>query len=550
VILILALAGTLVSTLTTAVVLWLLIQYFLPTLPFAPSDCLYFGAAISATDPVTVLSIFGELHVQPDLNAIVLGESILNDALAAVLADSVDQFSKKLDHLFLSRFKGLQLNWNALIRNHTLIATSTNATSSSSGGPDSSNCLGYELLSLFEHVFTVLIGSLMIGMCVALVSALAVKFSRLRCHPPLDSTLLILSAYACFCAAESLGLSGVVALLSCGICHAHYTSGSLHPTSAKFTRQFSHLLAFLADNFVFAYLGASLFTYPGHYWHFGFALATAVAAQIGRAANIYPLSALTNLFGRRPKLSGKFQHVLFVSGLRGAMAYSLALRNTLTEPRRLVLSATCVLAMTSVLGAGAYTPSFLHWLDIPCTPPSRSSKSNHNLKLCSHCSKSSSESDDIDFDSQTIESFDANQSLWSVSIQDQSCDGTTIEPEVADKPSLSYDQELQSLLLDATRGDRHDKHRQSDPESTEDGRIGRFFSKADKCLMKPLFTDQQPTLLEFAPASLHWLARLLTSHKQMADRIALQTQSNLPSNEVVRLQTSLSRCSKCDCLFQ
>ena len=49
-------------------------------------DCLLFGTLISATDPVTVLAIFSELHVDVNLYALVFGESVLNDAVAIVLS--------------------------------------------------------------------------------------------------------------------------------------------------------------------------------------------------------------------------------------------------------------------------------------------------------------------------------------------------------------------------------------------------------------------------------------------------------------------------------
>ena len=49
-------------------------------------DCLLFGSLISATDPVTVLAIFSDLHVDVNLYALVFGESVLNDAVAIVLS--------------------------------------------------------------------------------------------------------------------------------------------------------------------------------------------------------------------------------------------------------------------------------------------------------------------------------------------------------------------------------------------------------------------------------------------------------------------------------
>jgi solute carrier family 9 (sodium/hydrogen exchanger), member 8 len=77
----LAFVGTLISTVVIAVMMWLLgvirlsygISFFHSSL---------FGAIISATDPVTVLAVFGRLRANRDLNALVFGESVMNDAVA------------------------------------------------------------------------------------------------------------------------------------------------------------------------------------------------------------------------------------------------------------------------------------------------------------------------------------------------------------------------------------------------------------------------------------------------------------------------------------
>ena len=66
---------------------------------FTFSDCLFFGAIISATDPITVLAIFNELHVDVDLYALVFGESwwayalICNFAQWAMHAVKFDHFN-------------------------------------------------------------------------------------------------------------------------------------------------------------------------------------------------------------------------------------------------------------------------------------------------------------------------------------------------------------------------------------------------------------------------------------------------------------------------
>ncbi|KAJ6800391.1 sodium/hydrogen exchanger 6-like [Iris pallida] len=79
-----AIFGTFISSIVTGVLVYLgglmFLTYKLPLV-----ECLMFGALISATDPVTVLSIFQELGTDMNLYALVFGESVLNDAMAISL---------------------------------------------------------------------------------------------------------------------------------------------------------------------------------------------------------------------------------------------------------------------------------------------------------------------------------------------------------------------------------------------------------------------------------------------------------------------------------
>lgn len=82
-ILLLATLGTLASTFLIGAAVWFVTGLIGVDLPFA--FALVFGALISPTDPVAVLSILREVKSPPDLEALVTGESLFNDGVGVVL---------------------------------------------------------------------------------------------------------------------------------------------------------------------------------------------------------------------------------------------------------------------------------------------------------------------------------------------------------------------------------------------------------------------------------------------------------------------------------
>uniref|UniRef100_A0A8D3DUH5 Sodium/hydrogen exchanger n=1 Tax=Scophthalmus maximus TaxID=52904 RepID=A0A8D3DUH5_SCOMX len=298
---------------------------------FYYTDCLFFGAIISATDPVTVLAIFNELHADGDLYALLFGESVMNDAVAIVLSSSIVAYqpSGANTHMFdASAF--------------------------------------FKSVGVFLGIFS---GSFVMGAATGVVTALISFFdcfTKLHCFPLLETALFFLMSWSTFLLAEACGFTGVVAVLFCGITQAHYTHNNLSEESKQRSKQLFEVLHFLAENFIFSYMGLALFTFQNHVFSPIFIIGAFSAIFIGRAFNIYPLSFLLNL-GRRHKIRGNFQHMMMFAGLRGAMAFALAIRDTATYARQMMFTTTLLIVFFTVWVFGGGTTPMLSWLHISKT---------------------------------------------------------------------------------------------------------------------------------------------------------------------------------------
>ncbi|NWW43203.1 SL9A6 protein, partial [Pedionomus torquatus] len=237
------------------------------------TDCLLFGAIVSATDPVTVLAIFHELQVDVELYALLFGESVLNDAVAIVLSSSIVAYQPAGDN------------------SHTFDVTAM-----------------FKSIGIFLGIFS---GSFAMGAATGVVTALIsfLLFTKLREFPLLETGLFFLMSWSTFLLAEAC----VVAVLFCGITQAHYTYNNLSTESQHRTKQLFELLNFLAENFIFSYMGLALFTFQNHVFNPTFVVGAFLAIFLGRAANIYPLSFLLNL-GRRNKIGTNLQHMMMFAG--------------------------------------------------------------------------------------------------------------------------------------------------------------------------------------------------------------------------------------------
>lgn len=86
---------------------------------------------------------------------------------------------------------------------------------------------------------------------------------------------------------------------------------------------------------------------------------------IARALNVGIVSFLVNKSRTTKKINRKFQFVMWVSGLRGAMAYALALKSTFDfEKGPIMLIVTLIYAVISIVGVGSFMNTILEKFDV------------------------------------------------------------------------------------------------------------------------------------------------------------------------------------------
>jgi CPA1 family monovalent cation:H+ antiporter len=276
-ILLLANLGVLLATLITGyAVHWV---FGLPVM-----IALLFGSIISATDPISVLSIFQEMGVGKRLSMIVEGESLFNDGTAVVLFG-----------ILLTGISTGRLNVVTGVEDFLVVVL---------GGAALGSFLGY----LFS------------------------KITQRLDEPRIEITLTTILAYSSYLAAQSLHLSGVIATVAAGVVLGNFgTRLGMSPRTQMSLWSFWEYAAFVINSLLFLLIGMQVRIGDlVRGWHA--ALLAIGAVLLGRTLSVYGLTPVSNLFSE--KIPFRWQHVLVWGGLRGALGLALVLSLNPTFPYR------------------------------------------------------------------------------------------------------------------------------------------------------------------------------------------------------------------------
>ncbi|MCJ8745504.1 hypothetical protein PDJAM_G00130950 [Pangasius djambal] len=239
--------------------------------------CLLFGAIISAVDPVAVLAVFEEIHINELLHILVFGESLLNDAVTVVLY-----------HLF-EEYSG--------------VGTVT---------------VGDVFLGIVSFL-VVSLGGVLVGAIYGILTAFTSRFtSHTRVIEPL---FVFVYSYLAYLSAEVFHLSGIMALIACGAVMRPYVEANISHKSHTTIKYFLKMWSSVSETLIFIFLGVS--TVAGtHRWNWTFVTVTVILCMVARVLGVIGLTFVINKF-RIVKLTTKDQFIIAYGGLRGAIAFSL-----------------------------------------------------------------------------------------------------------------------------------------------------------------------------------------------------------------------------------
>ena len=253
VVFVMAFFGTCVSAAVISVGLFYMINYtsiLYHVGKFSLMECIAFGFIISSTDPVTTLSVFTSLKVDPSLYYAVLGESILNDAVAIT-------------------------GFRVAVR---FIQNDLSST---------------DVMFCMPNFIVIVVASTVIGYVFGIVLAFLFKHVDFEFNRIIPVSIFLGVVYVPFLLAEVLQLSGILAMFFAGISARRYIYKNLNAEVRILAAFAFQLIAHISDTMCFALLGLSVFFLDFNFAQsYKFFLLLILLTWASRAVAVYPLLSM------------------------------------------------------------------------------------------------------------------------------------------------------------------------------------------------------------------------------------------------------------------
>ncbi|KAK7270225.1 hypothetical protein RIF29_23219 [Crotalaria pallida] len=298
-------------------------------------DYFALGAVFSATDSVCTLQVLNQEET-PLLYSLVFGEGVVNDATSVVLFNAIQKLD--LSHITLEN-----------------------------------------ITQFIGNFFYLFLTSTLLGVAVGLFSAYLIKKLYFGRHSTdREIALMILMAYFSYMFSELLDLSGILTVFFCGIVMSHYTWHNVTENSKITSRHTFAILSLISEIFIFLYVGMDAldiekwrFASNSPWTLFGTSAILLCLVLLGRAAFVFPLSFIANLFrkSRNDKIAFKQQVVIWWAGLmRGAVSIALAYNkftssgHTKLQGNAIMITSTIIVVLLTNVVGGLLTKPLIRFL--------------------------------------------------------------------------------------------------------------------------------------------------------------------------------------------
>ncbi|OKP90504.1 sodium:proton antiporter [Paenibacillus helianthi] len=262
-----------------------------------------FAALMSATDPISVISIFKSLGVPKNIVTIIEGESLFNDGIAVVLF--------QISSVYLLSY--MEMGWAGI---------------------------GSGILLFLKFA----LGGILIG---AIMGYIFSQLIRLYDDFPLEIGFSMLLFFGSYFISEHFEVSGVIAVAVSGLIFGNYGARvGMSETTKTNINSFWDVITLVANSLIFLMIGLEIKNINfSDKW--GLILAAIVIVLLGRTIALYTsLAALRNF-------PGSWKSVLNWGGLKGSLSIALALSLPMSfEGRQDILVLTFSVVLFSLLVQG------------------------------------------------------------------------------------------------------------------------------------------------------------------------------------------------------
>uniref|UniRef100_A0A4W5KUF9 Sodium/hydrogen exchanger n=1 Tax=Hucho hucho TaxID=62062 RepID=A0A4W5KUF9_9TELE len=284
---------------------------------------LLFGSLIAAVDPVAVIAVFEEVHVNEVLYILVFGESLLNDGVTVVLFNVFNAFVS---------LGGAQID-------------------------------AVEIIKGIISFFVVAVGGSLVGVVFALLITLLTRCTKNI--QIIEPGFIFVLGYLSYLTAEMLSLSAILSCTFCGVCCQKYINANMDERSVSTVRYTMKVFANGSETIIFVFLGISAIDPSIWVWNTAFILLTLLFIFVFRFIGVFLLTWILNQYRLVP-LDFIDQVVMGYGGLRGAVAYGLVLlldENTYKE-KKLMVSTTFIVVYFTVMLQGITMKPLVTWLKV------------------------------------------------------------------------------------------------------------------------------------------------------------------------------------------